>query len=376
MPTDTMSSPAPMLGLKPAAECSYDLVALGEVMLRLDPGERRIRNTRQFSVWDSGAEYNVARAFRRSFGLRGALVSSFADNEVGRLAEDILLGSGLDLGFVHWAGFDGVGRTVRNGLNFSERGFGVRGSLGCVDRGHTAISQLRPQDVDWDELFVTRGARWFHTGGIMAGLSDQAADTAGVAMTRAAAAGTVVSYDLNYRPSLWASGGGMTKAREVNRELVAKADVLVGNEEDFHACLGITNPGIDEKLSDLDAAAYRDLVLEVADQFPHLSVIGVTLRSVRSATRNDWGAIAWHRSRGFVDATPRPDLEIFDRLGGGDSFASGLFYGLMVLDDLQTAVELGAANGALAMTTPGDVTTATLKEIQALANGASARVQR
>lgn len=374
MPED--STRPPLLALRPAHESAYDMVALGEVMLRLDPGERRIRNTRQFSVWDSGAEYNVARAFRRAFGLRGALVSAFADNEVGRLAEDILLGSGLDLDFVHWARFDGVGRTVRNGLNFSERGFGVRGSIGCVDRGHTAISQLRPGDVDFDELFDRRGTRWFHTGGIMAGLSDQAAATAAVAIERAGSSGAVVSYDLNYRPSLWTAGGGKGKAREVNRALVEGVDVLVGNEEDFDACLGITNPGIDDDLSDLDPAAYRDLVLEVADQFPRLKVIGVTLRSVRSATRNDWGAIAWSRERGFVEATPRPDLEIFDRLGGGDSFASGLFYGLMELDDLQAAVELGAANGALAMTTPGDITTARLSEITALAAGGNARVQR
>lgn len=374
--TLTVSPPQRMLDLRPARSCAYDMVALGELMLRLDPGERRIRNTRQFSVWDSGAEYNVARAFRRAFGLRGALVSAFADNEVGRLAEDILLGSGLDLSFVHWAPFDGVGRTVRNGLNFSERGFGVRGALGCVDRGHTAISQLRPEDVDWAELFDTRGARWFHTGGIMAGLSDQAASTASVAMDRAAAAGTVVSYDLNYRPSLWSAGGGKARAREVNRELVNKVDVLVGNEEDFDACLGITNPGIDQNLADLDPAAYRDLVLAVAEQFPRLKAIGVTLRSVRSATRNDWGAIAWSRERGFADAPTRPELEIFDRLGGGDSFASGFFYGLMELDDLQAAVDLGAANGALAMTTPGDTTTASLKEIEALARGGSARVQR
>lgn len=374
--TPTVSPPQPMLTVRPARSCAYDMVALGEVMLRLDPGERRIRSTRQFSVWDSGAEYNVARAFRRAFGLRGALVSAFADNEVGRLAEDILLGSGLDLSFVHWAPFDGVGRTVRNGLNFSERGFGVRGALGCVDRGHTAISQLRPEDVDWAELFDTRAVRWFHTGGIMAGLSDQAASTASVAMDRAAAAGTVVSYDLNYRPSLWSAGGGKARAREVNRELVNKVDVLVGNEEDFDACLGITNPGIDQNLADLDPAAYRDLVLAVAEQFPRLKAIGVTLRSVRSATRNDWGAIAWSRERGFADAPTRPELEIFDRLGGGDSFASGFFYGLMELDDLQAAVDLGAANGALAMTTPGDTTTASLREIEALARGGSARVQR
>lgn len=375
MTSDVSTRPA-MLNVRPAHACAYDLVALGEVMLRLDPGDRRIRNTRQFSVWDSGAEYNVARAFRRAFGLRSALISAFADNEVGRLAEDILLGSGVDLGFVHWEPYDGVGAKVRNGLNFSERGFGVRGALGCVDRGHTAISQLRPDQVDFAELFGNRGARWFHTGGIMAGLSDQAAATADFAIDRAREAGTVVSYDLNYRPSLWAARGGTGYAREINRALVEKVDVLVGNEEDFEACLGITNPGIDQKLADLDPAAYRDLVLEVADQFPRVQIIGVTLRSVRSATRNDWGAIAWHRERGFVEAAPRPELEIFDRLGGGDSFASGLFYGVLERDDLQVAVDLGAANGALAMTTPGDTTTATLREIEALAAGANARVQR
>lgn len=366
----------PMLAIKPAEDCAYDMVGMGEVMLRLDPGDRRIRNTRQFTVWDSGAEYNVARAFRRAFGLRGALVSAFVDNEVGALAEDILLGSGLDLSFVHWVPFDGVGNASRNGLNFSERGFGVRGALGCVDRGHTAISQLRPEDVDWDELFAVRGARWFHTGGIMAGLSKQAARTTGHAIRAARAEGTIVSYDLNYRPSLWAAIGGVSEAQRVNRGLVTDVDVLVGNEEDFGTCLGITNPGIDDDLTDINLDAYRELVLEVARQFPNLSVIGVTLRSVRTASSNDWGAIAWHRDRGFVEATHRPALDIYDRLGGGDSFASGLFYGIMALDDLQSAVEYGAANGALAMTTPGDTTTARLPEIRSLASGGGARVQR
>ena len=367
---------AGILDIKPADACAYDMVALGEVMLRLDPGERRIRNTRQFSVWDSGAEYNVARAFRRSFGCRGALVTAMADNEVGRLLEDILLSSGLDLSFVHWVPYDQVGRSVRNGLNFSERGFGVRGALGCVDRGHTAISQARPTDFDWKTLFEQRGARWFHTGGIMAGLSEQSAETAAFAMDRAGASGSVVSYDLNYRKSLWHAAGGVARAREVNRDLVRRAHVLVGNEEDFDTCLGITVPGLDSNYAELDTAAYERLVLKVADEFPGLQVIAVTLRSVRSATRNDWAALAWSRSRGFAHSTRRPDLEIFDRLGGGDSFASGLFYGIMQLDDLFAAVELGVANGALAMTTPGDTTTAVLAEIEALARGANARVQR
>jgi 2-dehydro-3-deoxygluconokinase len=373
--TETADRPR-MVPARPAGECAYDIVSLGEVMLRLDPRDRRIRTTRGFDAWDSGAEYNVARAFRRCFGLRGAIVTAFADNEVGRLLEDIILSSGLDTSFVHWAPYDGVGRSVRNGLNFSERGFGVRGAVGCVDRGHTAISQLRPDDVDWHEIFAVRGARWFHTGGIMAGLSDQAAETTLAAITAARAAGTVVSYDLNYRPSLWKAVGGTARAQEVNRELAKHVDVMIGNEEDFTACLGLQVEGVDEALLELDTDAYRRMIERAADEYPNFRVVATTLRQVRSATRNDWGAVAWSRTRGFAVATHRPDLEIFDRLGGGDSFASGLAYGLLEKDDLQLAVEYGAANGALAMTTPGDTTTATLAEIERLVAGAGARVQR
>lgn len=365
-----------MLPVKSAQECAYDVVALGEIMLRLDPRDRRIRTTRSFDAWDSGAEYNVARAFRRCFGLRGAIVTAFADNEVGRLLEDIVLASGLDTSFVHWAPYDGVGRQVRNGLNFSERGYGIRGAVGCVDRGHTAISQLKPGDVDWHEIFAVRGARWFHTGGIMAGLSDQAAETTLAAITAARAAGTIVSYDLNYRPSLWKGVGGTARAQEVNRELAKHVDVMIGNEEDFTACLGLEVEGVDEQLAELDTDAYRRMIEHAAAEYPNFQVIATTLRQVRSATRNDWGAIAWSRTRGFAEATHRPNLEIFDRLGGGDSFASGLAYGLLELDDLRLAVEYGAANGALAMTTPGDTTTATLAEIERLVGGGGARVQR
>lgn len=364
------------LEIKSAADCAYDVVAMGEIMLRLDPRDRRIRTTRRFDAWDSGAEYNVARAFRRCFGLRGAIVTAFADNEVGRLLEDLVLTSGLDLDFVHWAPYDGIGRSVRNGLNFSERGFGIRGAVGCVDRANTAISQLTPADVDWEELFVRRGARWFHTGGIMAGLSDQAAETTLHAIKAARAAGTVVSYDLNYRPSLWKAVGGTARAQEVNRELAQYVDVMIGNEEDFTACLGLEVEGVDENLSELDTTAYRAMITRAAEVYPNLGVIATTLRQVRSASRNDWGAVAWSRTQGFAEATHRPDLEIFDRLGGGDSFASGLAYGLLERDDIATAVEFGAANGALAMTTPGDTTTATLAEIERLVAGGGARVQR
>ena len=367
--------PALLKGVKPAAECAYDLVAMGEVMLRLDPGFERIRNTHSFDVWDSGAEYNVARAFAKTFGLRSALISAFADNEVGRLLKNIMLTSETDLRYVRWVPYDGIGRQVRNGLNFSERGFGVRGALGCVDRAYTAISQLQPDDIPLDEIFNRRGVRWFHTGGIMAGLSPQAGETTLAAVQAAKAAGSIVSYDLNYRPSLWQAWGGVERCREINRQIVQYVDVLCGNEEDFSVCLGL-DTGADESFSRLDEQAYRGMVLRAADEFPSLQAVGVTLRQVRSATVNDWGALAWARTEGFAAATPRPGLEIFDRLGGGDSFASGFFYGLLAEDDLTTAVEYGAANGALAMTTPGDTTTATLDEIRKLASGGSARVQR
>ena len=366
----------PLLQTKPAASCAYDIAALGEVMLRLDPGFNRVRTTRRFDVWDSGAEYNVARAFAKGFGLRGALVSAFADNEVGRLLEDIILSSKLDLSFVQWKPYDGIGANTRNGLNFAERGIGVRGALGCVDRANTAISQLRPQDIDLDELFVRRGVRWFHTGGIMAGLSEQAAQTTLALIRAAKASGAVVSYDLNYRPTLWKVRGGIQTCREVNRACVAEVDVVLGNEEDFSVCLGL-DTAADESFRHLDVDAYKAMVRRAATQFPRLQAVGVTLRQVVSATVNDWGALAWLREGDrFAEATWRPGMEIFDRLGGGDSFASGFCYGLMYLDDLTTAVEYGAANGALAQTTPGDTTTATLAEVAKLAAGASARVTR
>jgi 2-dehydro-3-deoxygluconokinase len=363
------------LEIKPAGNCQFDLIALGEVMLRLDPGEGRIRCAREFKVWEGGGEYNVARGLRRCFGLRTALCTAFADNDVGRLLEDFILQGGVDTRFIRWVPYDGTGRSVRNGLNFTERGFGVRGAVGIPDRGHTAASQLKSGDFDWDHIFAKLGARWFHTGGIFAALSDSTPGLVVEAMEAARRHGTIVSYDLNYRPSLWKAIGGAGRAREVNREIARHVDVMLGNEEDFTACLGFEVEGIDEQLSHLDVSAFKEMIDRAVKTYPNFKTVATTLRAVKSATRNDWGAICWSGGR-FFEATQREDLEILDRVGGGDSFASGLVYGWLKFNDAQQAVEYGAAHGALAMTTPGDTSMASLKEVEALVKGGSARVQR
>lgn len=362
--------------IRPAAECRFDAVSLGEVMLRLDPGEGRIRTARSFRVWEGGGEYNVARGLRRAFGLRTAVVTALADNEVGRLVEDLILTGGVDTSFIRWTTYDGVGRAARNGLNFTERGFGVRGAVGVSDRGHTAASQLGPGDVDWDHLFGELGARWLHTGGIFAALSESAAAVVIEAVTAAKRHGTVVSYDLNYRPSLWQAQGGQARAQGVNREIARHVDVMIGNEEDFIASLGMRVEGADENLAELDVASYEAMIEQATNEFPNFAVVGTTLRTVRTASRNDWGALAWSRETGVVHATHREDLEILDRVGGGDSFASGLIYGLLEGEPLQAAVEYGAAHGALAMTTPGDTSMVSKAEVLRLAGGGSARVIR
>lgn len=365
-----------LLTIRDAASCRYDAVSLGEVMLRLDPGHGRVRTARQFQAWEGGGEYNVARGLRRCFGLRTGVVTALAENEVGRLIEDLILQGGVDTSMIRWVSYDGVGRTVRNGLNFTERGFGVRGAVGVSDRGHTAASQLRPGEIDWDHIFGTLGARWLHTGGIFAGLSETTPDVVEEAMAAAKRHATVVSYDLNYRASLWKAIGGKRRAQEVNQRLATYVDVMIGNEEDFTACLGFDVPDTAEDLRFLDAANFQAMMREATAAYPNFAVVATTLRGVRTATINDWGAIAWSAPTGFVNATHRPGLEIFDRVGGGDSFASGLVYGLLTTGDLATAVEYGAAHGALAMTTPGDTSMATLAEVQALVRGGSARAQR
>jgi len=363
------------LELRPTGSCRWDLVALGEVMLRLDPGEGRIATSRVFRAWEGGGEYNVARGLRRAFGHRTAIVTALADNPVGRLVEDLMLQGGVDLSLLSWVPYDGVGRVARNGLNFTERGFGVRGAVGCSDRGHTAASQLRPGQVDWDGIFGRDGARWFHTGGIFAALSETTPLVAIEAMEAARRHGTVVSYDLNYRPSLWKAIGGQARAGEVNRSLVPLVDVLLGNEEDFTAALGFEVEGLPPSLETLDPAAFGRMIDRVISAYPNVQAVATTLRAATTATRNDWGAVCWAEGT-LHQATRRPGLEILDRVGGGDSFASGLIHGFLAGLGPGVAVEYGAAHGALAMTTPGDTSMATLAEVEALMAGAGARVQR
>ncbi|HEV7373136.1 MAG TPA: sugar kinase [Pyrinomonadaceae bacterium] len=366
---------AESLNVKPKENCRWDCVSLGEVMLRLDPGQGRIHTTRAFEVWEGGGEYNVARGLKRCFGMETAIATALADNPVGRLVQDLIYQGGVDQSHLKWVKYDGVGRTVRNGLNFTERGFGVRAALGCSDRGHTAVSQLRPGDIDWEKIFGQEGARWFHTGGIFCALSETTPLVAREAMEAARHYGAIISYDLNYRESLWKSIGGRARAQEVNRNLAGFVDVMIGNEEDFTACLGLEVEGLDEHHSKLDVENFRRMIERAVSEFPNFQVVATTLRNAKMASLNDWGAVCYAGGELYKSAT-RENLEIFDRVGGGDSFASGLIYGLLMGRGPQWAVECGAAHGALAMTTPGDTTMVTLTEVERVMKGGGARVAR
>jgi 2-dehydro-3-deoxygluconokinase len=361
--------------VKSKADCRFDLVALGEVMLRFDPGEDRISTARSFRVCEGGGEYNVARGLKRCFGLDAAIVTALVDNPIGSLVQDLLFQGGVDPSYILWVPHDGVGRSARNGLNFTERGFGLRGALGCSDRGHTAVSQMKPGDVRWDAIFGDDGVRWFHTGGVFAGLSESTAEVAEEAMKAAKKHGATVSYDLNYRDSLWKSVGGPRRAQQVNRGLAAYVDVMLGNEEDFNAALGFEPEGTEPSYSNLDPASYERVLRTVAAAYPNLSIVAATLRQVKTASRNDWGAVAFSGGRLFTAASRR-DVEVLDRVGSGDSFASGLIYGILAGRSLQWALECGAAHGALAMTTRGDTSMATFSEVEKAMGGLGTRVDR
>jgi 2-dehydro-3-deoxygluconokinase len=350
-------------------ECRWDVLSLGEVMLRFDPGEGRIHTTRSFQVWEGGGEYNVARSLRRCFGLRAAIATALADNPVGRLVEDLILQGGVDASLLCWRGYDGVGREVRNGFNFVERGFGPRAALGCSDRGHTAISQVQTDTWDWEQIFRQDGVRCLHTGGIFAALGDATPEVAKEAMRTARAHGTLVSYDLNYRPSLWQSFGGNARAREVNSLLVREADVLFAGEQDLSERLGV----------DLSGAATgrqrkEEVLRRALHAYPNLRAIAMTERAEQSAGTHHWGACA------VIDGTyvsvEATEVAVLDRIGGGDSFAAGLLYGLLEDKGAEWAVRCGVAHGALAMTTPGDTSMATLREVERAMQGDALRTTR
>ena len=364
-----------ILNLRPQGKCKYDILSLGEVMLRLDPGEERIHTTRRFKVWEGGGEYNVARGLKRCFGKRAVIATAIVDNPVGRLLEDLLYQGGVSLEYVKWAPFDGIGRKCRVGLNFTERGYGLRAAVGCSDRANSAASQIKKGDFDWKKIFGQDGVRWFHTGGIFAGLSQTTPDVVIESMTAAKKYGTVISYDLNYRASLWNDIGGKEKAIEVNRAIAPLVDVMLGNEEDFSAALGFAVEGLDEGCSKLDPANFKKMITKAVKTFPNLKVVATTLRNAKTATKNDWGAIVYAAGE-FYNAELRENLEILDRVGGGDSFASGLIYAFMEGKSPQEAVEYGAAHGALAMTTPGDTTTANAGEVERVMKGKTARIAR
>lgn len=363
------------MALKLREKYTFDQLSLGEIMLRLDPGAGRIRTARQFTAWEGGGEYNVARGLRKCFGLKTAVATAFVDNEVGHLLEDFVLQGGVATDFILWRPDDGIGRSARNGLNFTERGFGVRGAIGVSDRGHSAASQLKPGDFDWEHIFGKLGVRWFHTGGIFAALSESTAALTMEAVQAAAQHGTIVSYDLNYRPSLWQSIGGQAKARAVNREIAKYVDVMIGNEEDFTASLGFEVKGLGPRLARIETDAFKQMITTALAEYKNFKVVATTLRGVITATKNDWSAICWHDGK-FYESRKYPGLEILDRVGGGDGFASGLIYGFLNTGDPHKAVDYGAAHGALAMTTPGDTSMATVREVEKLMAGGTARVQR
>jgi 2-dehydro-3-deoxygluconokinase len=364
-----------ILKIRPAAECRWDVMSFGEIMLRFDPGFGRVRNARQFTVWEGGGEYNVARAFRKCWGKRSTVATALPKNDLGWLVEDFICQGGVDTSHIIWRDFDGLGRNTRVGLNFTEKGFGIRPALGCSDRGNSAASQIKPGEVNWDKIFGEEGVRWLHTGGIFAALAPNTAEAVIEAVTAAHKYGTVVSYDLNYRASLWKSQGGQEQARKINREIARHVDVMLGNEEDFTACLGFEVEGLDEHISKIDPANFKKMIATAVKEFPNFKVAATTLRNAKTATFNDWGAVIWAGGQ-FYEAPMRENLEIYDRVGGGDGFASGLIYGFLENKGPQAAVEYGAAHGALAMTTPGDTSMVNVKEVEAAMKGKGARVIR
>ena len=359
------------LNIRSTADTQIDLVSLGECMVRLSPpGHGRIEFSNLMEVCVGGGEYNVAYALSR-LGLRTGWVGGLVDNPVGAIVVNHARSGGMDIQHVVNMKYDGVGREARIGLNFTEVGTGVRGSVTLYDRGHSATSKMKPGDVDWNTLFTKRGVRWLHTGGIMASLSTSTRAVVAEAVKAAHEAGTIVSYDLNFRSKLWSSKDAIATTKPI----VPYIDCLIGNEEDFQKVLGYEVEGVDIDKGEIDTKAFKKMVERVVKDYPNIKVVGTTLRAVRSGLINDWTAILWHEGT-FYEGIKFPGLEIEDRVGGGDGFASGFAYGFLTGQAPQQCVDLGVAHGALLQTTRGDTSQITLEELMHVAKGGSARIKR
>lgn len=364
------------LNLKSKDSCKYDAVSLGEVLLRLDPGEGRIRTSRTFHAWEGGGEYNVIKGLRRCFRLNSAVLTAFADNEIGLLMEDLILQAGVDTSLIHWMPTNGTGSVCRNGLNFMERGFGLRGPVGCSDRFNTAISKATPEDLEIHKLFEEDGVRWFHTGGIYAALSEQSRDTLIQSIRVAKENGTVVSYDLNYRASIWSAEGGKELTLKINKQVVKEVDVLIGNEAEFSACLGIeAEANADPENDPLNIKGYEKVLRNLAAEYPNLKVITAILHTTTSASQTQLIALALVNGELYISKF-LDHVSVLDSVGAGDAFGTGVIYGLMECNDPQKAIDYGVANAAFVMTTPGDTTTALKKELDALLDGTGGNIKR
>lgn len=350
--------------------CTYDALSLGEVMLRFDPGEARIHTARSFSLWEGGGEYNVVRNLSRVFNLRTAVATSLVDNSIGRLIENLIQAGGVDTSLIHWVPDDGLGRKARNGLNFTERGFGIRGAMGVSDRGNTAISQLKPEDIDFEHIFGELGVRWFHTGGIYALLSDSSLDTLLAAVKTAKKHGAIVSYDQNFRPSLWKALKDTEKVQSKLREVARYIDIMFASRYDFENLLGIDFDA-DKIKADNEVEEYDRVCSQIHKLYPNISVITRTSRTVNSASSNDWGALGWSASDGVHHIPQRKNLEVLDRVGSGDAYASGFIFALLHQHSIPEAMKYGLALGALTMTTPGDASMSTHRDVLQAIKGES-----
>jgi 2-dehydro-3-deoxygluconokinase len=356
--------------IKDAKDAKLDMISLGECMVRLSPvGRQRIEFSNEFEAWIGGGEYNVAYAVAR-MGLRAGWISRLPDNYVAWMIKNHARGGALDISDVVWVPYDGVGRADRVGLNFTEVGTGVRGSVTMYDRGHSAASHMKPGEVDWKKVFA-KGVRWFHTGGIFSALSPSCAEVALEALKAAHEAGVVTSYDLNFRSKLWSA----KEANAATQKLIPYIKVLIGNEEDFIKVLGMKIEGVKEDFKGLEVDSYKKMVQEVVKKYPTVEGVGTTLREVVSGLVNHWSAIFWAEGK-FYESRKYENLEIEDRVGGGDGFAGGVIYGLLSGRGPQEAVEYGAAHGALAQSTRGDTSMVTLEEVEHVVKGGSARIKR